>query len=256
MNNIIDYYINDFDETKRLTQNDNRHLVELYRKRSLYTQIFSRYHKPRVLQIAAGTGVHTKWIQASFDVELYATDIVPNHVTHLKPISNITSAVWDCTQPIPDTFPEKFDIILVEGAWYHLEETGRKALLDNLQRLSHTSTSIIIDWLSQWHNYTQEMLRFKPAKLGAPQKSSDPFVYDGADCLHSVSDWWDGITELYLVDTSLRFGYIDLNAVPKTAFEEYMKHMNMVLPIMPACDALMHLTEHGCYVLTPIKEQE
>ena len=64
--NVNNFYNQTFDENTRLSGNDNRHKIELYRKRFMYTKLIEEFNPKTIAQIACGTGVHTNWLCETF----------------------------------------------------------------------------------------------------------------------------------------------------------------------------------------------
>ena len=117
---VNDFYNNKFDESTRLSGNDNRHKVELYRKRFMYSRLIERFNPKKIIQIACGTGIHTHWICENYpDIKVYASDIIPKHVEQLKTYPNLHKRVWNCCDELPEEYLNA-DMVIVEGAWYHL----------------------------------------------------------------------------------------------------------------------------------------
>lgn len=244
---VKDFYDN-FDENARLSGNDNRHKVELYRKRFLYQYLIEMYNPKKVVQIACGTGIHTHWLCEKYPhIEFYASDIVDKHVEQLKDYKNLHKQVWDCTKNVPKEY-KKANIVLVEGAWYHLDLIGRKELLKNLYAID--PKIIIIDWLSAWHDTTQRLLQDKKSPLNYRNpRPNEPFRFDTADDLYALKRYFN--VQLFPVDLDLRFGYKDLNQVSEEEFNKYMSLMNEHFKIYDSNQTfIMDATEHGCYILT------
>jgi hypothetical protein len=243
-----------YHEEERLTEMDNRHLVELYRKRHLYQMLISHYKPKRILQLACGTGVHTKWLCENFpNIEIYASDLLEKHVKQVP--SNYPNLkdlrVWDCVNdPIPESWPDNFGIILVEGAWYHLNQDQRKQMLKKLVGIWHNV--MVMDYLSAFHEVTQHLLRYKQFNASAFDKGVRPdscFTFDTAADIELLKDFYlpEDIYD-YLVDFDLRFGYEDLNKVPKEEFFKYIKFLNEHYQLLPWTATGLGMTEHGCYV--------
>lgn len=245
--NTIEFYQNNFNEDNRLSLGDNRHKVELYRKRFLYHTLIEKYQPKNILQIACGTGIHTKWLYENYpQIDIIATDLVPKHIKH---INYVKSMVWDCCDKLPDTF-EHFDMVLVEGAWYHIKD--KTPLIKNLKQLN--PQVIVIDWLSAWHDYSQRLLQDKKLPLDyANPRPNEPFVFDTEHSISLLSDL-DYNIKLYPVDTDLRFGYVDLNNVADNIFNQYIEEMNKNIGFYDVNQTfIMNATEHGCYVMVKDK---
>ena len=250
---VIEFYEKAFDEAKRLTENDNRHLVELYRKRFLYGTLI-KTHKPKsILQIACGTGVHTKWICENYpEISVVATDLVPEHVNKIGDYPNLVNKlVWDCSKSIPNELRDKqFDLILVEGAWYHIKD--RSNLINNIKKLN--GKVVVIDWLSAWHDTTQRILQNKemPADWKNP-RPSEPFVFDTESDLDYIKNSFNYIeynVKLFPVDLDTRFGYRDLNNVDNEQFIKYIDALNKNIGIYNSNQSfIMNVSEHGCYII-------
>jgi trans-aconitate methyltransferase len=106
--NVNEFYNNNFDESTRLSGNDNRHKVELYRKRFLYKYTIEHVRPKKIIQIACGTGVHTNWLCENYpDIEIYASDIIPKHVEQLNDYPNLHKRVWDCTDKLPEEYESR-----------------------------------------------------------------------------------------------------------------------------------------------------
>lgn len=250
-----DTFYQTYHEEQRLSGGDNRHLIELYRKRFLYNYLIERYHPKSILQVACGTGVHTKWLCEKYpDIDIYASDLLEEHVAQVpKDYPNLKDLrAWDCANDSrPASWPEKFDLILVEGAWYHLNQELREKLLENL-----TATQpdvVVIDYLSALHEVTQHLLRFKKFNDSAVTKHTRPdscFTFDTKEDLTLLNKFYplDKIS-IFPVDLSLRFGYKDFNEVPDTEFFKYLEFLNThVLLLSVEVLGCTEMTEHGCYV--------
>lgn len=247
--NVVDFYTNEFDESNRLTGDDNRHLIERYRKRWLYKQLIETTSPKKIVQIACGTGVHTEWLCENYpEIQIYASDIVPDHIDQLKDYPNLNKCVWDCTDALPEEYKDA-DLVLVEGAWYHLHDEGRHKLLNNLRQINFKLS--VIDWLSAWHDYTQQLLQHKkcPKSFRIPRTSDSPFVFDSEQTLASLATEFEHI-DLFPVDMDLRFGYIDFNNVDPAEFAKYIQCMNHYINIYPSSQSfIMNATEHGSYII-------
>ena len=249
---VITFYNSCFNENDRLSGNDNRHKIELLRKRFLYSKIIEELKPSNILQIACGTGIHTHWLCETYpDIEIYASDIVPEHVEQLNNYPNLHKRIWDCSEELPKEY-NKFDLVLVEGAWYHLDWEKRKQLITNLKKL--TPNVIVIDWLSAWHDTTQRVLQNKkmPDNITNP-RPDEPFVFDTEADLEMLQHDWEPLGYsmlLFPVDMDLRFGYKDFNAVNSEEFKKFICTMNENIQIYgPEQTFIMNATEHGCYIL-------
>lgn len=85
--NVQNFYNNEYDESTRLSGNDNRHKVELYRKRYLYQRLIQDYRLDsdnlniKIIQIACGTGIHTEWLCENYpNSMIFASDIILKHI--------------------------------------------------------------------------------------------------------------------------------------------------------------------------------
>lgn len=247
---VNDFYNNNFDESTRLTGNDNRHKVELLRKRFLYKYLIEKVQPKKIVQIACGTGVHTKWLCETYpNIDIYASDIVSKHIEQIKDYPNLIKQVWDCTTDIPDAYFGA-DLILVEGAWYHLNHLLRGKLISNINKIN--SKCIVIDWLSAWHDTTQRLLQDKhvPEDFSRP-RPNEPFVFDTEWDLDFLSNIYKRV-DLFPVDMDLRFGYVDLNYVDEETFHKYINLMNLTIQMYTSANTyLMNTTEHGCYIIWP-----
>ena len=189
------------------------------------------------------------------NLEIYASDIVPAHVEQLKDYSNLHKRVWDCSEELPEEY-NKIDLVLVEGAWYHLNWEKRKQLIDNLKKL--TPNVIVIDWLSAWHDTTQRILQDKemPNNITNP-RPNEPFVFDTEIDLEVIKYYWRAVDysiELFPVDMDLRFGYKDFNEVNYEEFKKFIYAMNENIHVYgPEQTFIMNATEHGCYIIKNIK---
>ena len=262
--NVQDFYNNEYDEATRLSGNDNRHKVELYRKRYLYKRLIqdcrpeSDNPSLKIIQIACGTGVHTEWLCENYpNSMIFASDIIPKHIEQLKSYPNLNKRVWDCTDDVipKEYYVSKPDIVLVEGAWYHLTHDQRKKLLENLNKMR--PKIIVIDWLSFFHEVVQQVLRYKkfPDTLCTGGYLRPPFVFDNYKTVKLLENYGYEVS-LYPVDMDIRFGYEDFNKMSEDSFEVFMSLMNSF-----NCDGngnylydahnayLMNATEHGCYIL-------
>ena len=246
--NVSKFYNEEFDENARLSGTDNRHKVELYRKRFMYSKLIERVNPKKIIQISCGTGIHTHWLCEHYpNIEIYASDIIPKHVEQLKDYPNLHKRVWDCRDALPKEYLNA-DMVIVEGAWYHIPRSERYKLLDNLSEIN--PNIITIDWLSAWHDTTQRLLQNKrvPMNYRNP-RPAESFVFDTADDLTALSTIYS--VELFPVDMDLRFGYTDLNQVNNEEFMRYISLMNELITFYPATETfIMNATEHGCYILT------
>lgn len=244
----VQAFYDTFDESARLGGQDNRHLIELYRKRFLYSTLIDKYKPKKIVQIACGTGVHTHWLCENYqNVKIYASDILAKHVEQLKDFPNLDKRLWNCVTIVPEEYYDA-DIVLVEGAWYHLNWTERTMLLKNLRAIN--PKVVVIDWLSAWHDTTQRLMQDKimPANYRDP-RPDEPFVFDTVDDLQKLKAF--GTVELFPVDMDLRFGYTYLNQVSKDEFLKYIEEMNKVITFYDSNQTfIMNATEHGCYILT------
>ena len=245
---VNDFYNDKFDESTRLSGNDNRHKVELLRKRFLYKYIIDRLKPKKIVQIACGTGVHTEWLCENYpNIDIYASDIIPKHIEQLKDYPNLHKQVWNCLDELPWEY-EQSDLVLVEGAWYHLAKSDRLTLLKHTPYLN--PSCIIIDWLSAWHDTTQRLLQDEivPKDFTNP-RPDEPFVFDTEDDLYNLTKYFNDI-RLFPVDMDLRFGYTDLNSVDDNTFNNYIQLMNDNIKFYSAENLyLMNTTEHGCYII-------
>lgn len=247
--NTKEFYEKNFDESTRLTGGDNRHLVEFERKKWLYSKMIDEYKPQVILQIACGTGVFTDWICETYpNIKVIATDLVDKHVSSLKEHDNLIQGfVWDCSGSLPN-FDCKIDMVLVEGAWYHLND--RAQLIKNLNEIG--ASVIIIDWLSAWHDTTQQLLKNKkmPADYRNP-RPDEPFVFDTEDDIDTLDELKEYLVRLFPVDMNTRFGYKDFNEVSAEEFYKYIAQLNMTIQLYGKEQTfIMNATEHGCYVLT------
>lgn len=246
---VNDFYNNKFDESTRLSGNDNRHKVELYRKRFMYSRLIERFNPKKIIQIACGTGIHTHWICENYpDIKVYASDIIPKHVEQLKNYPNLHKRVWNCCDELPEEYLNA-DMVIVEGAWYHLTRNYRHKLLENIYKIH--PTVVTIDWLSAWHDTTQRMLQNKkcPVNYRNP-RPNEPFVFDTVDDLNGLVRNNFYAVKLFPVDLDLRFGFNDFNQVNDEEFEKYIELMNEQIQFYPPTESfIMNATEHGCYIL-------
>lgn len=247
--NVNNFYNQTFDENTRLSGNDNRHKIELYRKRFMYTKLIEEFNPKTIVQIACGTGVHTNWLCETYpNIKIYASDIIPKHIEQLKDYLNLDKRVWDCCDALPNEY-KNVDMVIVEGAWYHLTRTERYKLIKNLYKIM--PKVITIDWLSAWHDTTQRMLQDKrvPANYRNP-RPTEPFVFDTTDDLNGLvhSNFYS--VKLFPVDLDLRFGFNDFNTVSDEEFMKYIELMNEQITFYPPIESfIMNATEHGCYIL-------
>ena len=246
---VNDFYNDKFNENDRLTQNDNRHKVELYRKRFLYKKYIDRLKPKSIVQIACGTGIHTHWLCENYpDIKIYASDIISKHVEQLKDYPNLDKRVWNCIDEVPQEYYNA-DFVFVEGAWYHLNKEDREKLLTNIGKIN--PNIVIIDWLSAWHDTTQRLLQDKtvPEDYKNP-RPNEPFVFDTEADLKYLYITKDYSVQIFPVDMDLRFGYKDLNDVSNEEFVKYIDLMNKVIGTYDARQSyIMNTTEHGCYII-------
>ena len=256
---VLDFY-KGYNEDKRLTSGDNRHLLELLRKRYLYDYVLSDYSKARILQISCGTGVHTKFLLDNFLCHVFACDVVPEHVDKVEQLKglfgdkypNLETFVWDCSERIPDFLSAwKFDIVIVEGAWYHLDDNGRDNLLYNLRELA--PDCIIMDFLSEFHEVQQQLLQHKT--FVDPRNAREPFHFDSLDTalwLRNKMRKFGYKTQAFPVDFDMRFGFRDLNEVPNREFEIFVDFLNK--KFQPQDDlSIVDFTEHGSYIFKKLR---
>ena len=246
--NVQDFYNNEFNENNRLSGNDNRHKIELFRKRFLYETIIENIKPKKIIQIACGTGIHTHWLCEQYpNIEIYASDIIGSHIDQVKDYPNLHKQIWDCVKEVPKEYYSA-DLVLVEGAWYHLHQQDRITLLANIAKMNPKIA--IIDWLSAWHDTTQRILQDKitPKDYKNP-RDNNLFVFDTEDDLKLLLDIYHKI-ELFPVDMDLRFGFIDFNQVSETIFNKYIDKMNDTIQIYDSNNTfIMNATEHGCYII-------
>ena len=246
--NVQDFYNNEFNENDRLSGNDNRHKIELFRKRFLYKTIIDDIKPKKIIQIACGTGIHTHWLCEQYpDIEIYASDIISSHVDQIKDYSNLHKQIWDCVKEVPKDYYSA-DLVLVEGAWYHLNQQDRLTLLKNIAKMCPKIA--IIDWLSAWHDTTQRLLQDKnmPQDYKNP-RSNNLFVFDTEDDLKFLTELYFNV-KLFPVDMDLRFGYIDFNQVSDDIFNKYIEVMNNTIQLYDSNNIfIMNATEHGCYII-------
>lgn len=247
--NVDKFYNQIFDENTRLSGNDNRHKIELYRKRFMYAKLIEKFKPSTIVQIACGTGIHTHWICENYpDIKVYASDIIPKHVEQLNDYDNLDKRVWDCCDKVLDEYIGA-DMVIVEGAWYHLTRNDRHKLLENIYKIQ--PIVVTIDWLSAWHDTTQRMLQNKkcPANYRNP-RPNEPFVFDTVDDLNGLVHNNFYAVKLFPVDLDLRFGFNDFNQVNDEEFEKYIELMNEQIQFYPPIESfIMNATEHGCYIL-------
>lgn len=249
-----EFYTDKFDESKRLSEGDNRHRVELYRKRFLYRMLIDQYKPKTILQIACGTGIHTEWLCETFgDIEVTATDLLHEHIAKIKDYKNLVHKLaWDCNTEIPnELLGNKYDLVLVEGAWYHTED--RIQLVRNIKALA--GGIVVIDWLSAWHDATQRLLQDKkmPNNWKCP-RPAEPFVFETESSLNKLLDVFQPPkykVQLFPVDLDTRFGYKDLNEVDEEQFIKFIDRMNWNIGLYDANQSfILNATEHGCYVIS------
>ena len=249
--NVNEFYNNNFDESARLSGNDNRHKVELYRKRFLYKYTIEHVRPKKIIQIACGTGVHTNWLCENYpDIEIYASDIIPKHVEQLNDYHNLHKRVWDCTDKLPEEYWSGADLVIIEGAWYHTAHNDRGKIINNIKKIN--PKCVIIDWLSAWHDTMQRLLQDKalPEDYAKPRPES-PFVFETEWDLEFMINVFNTVY-LYPVDMDLRFGFRDLNEVDDETFQKFINMMNLTVQVYDSDNTyLMNATEHGCYIVWP-----
>lgn len=247
--NVNDFYNKEFNENDRLSGTDNRHKVELYRKHFMYSKLIEKYMPKKIVQISCGTGIHTHWLCEHYpNIEIYASDIIPKHVEQLKNYPNLHKRVWNCCDELPEEYLDA-DMVIVEGAWYHLTRPDRYKLIDNLFRIM--PNIITIDWLSAWHDTTQRILQNKKVPMNYRNpRPNEPFVFDTVDDLTGICTTQFYDIQLFPVDMDIRFGYTDLNQVNDEEFIKYIDLMNEYIGFYPSTETfIMNTTEHGCYIL-------
>lgn len=243
-------FYDDYDESMRLTQ-DNRHLVEYHRKKFLYGCLINAYKPKTILQIACGTGAYTKCLCEIYpNIKITASDLIEKHVEQVPDYPNLTKLVWDCSTEILKSFGQ-FDMILVEGAWYHLEYGDRIKLLDNIKKLN--AKVVVIDWLSKFHEYIQRTLQDQTTANFYNPRSGSPFVFDTEEDIKyfTKKDFRNYKLRLYPVDLNIRFGFRDFNTLDAKTVRNFILDLNNhILLYSKQQTFILNSTEHGCYVLT------
>jgi SAM-dependent methyltransferase len=152
---VVEYYNNVYDEDKRLANGcDNRHYTEREVKKRIYEDHIEMGAK--VLDVCCGTGLYSKFLRDKLKCQVSCCDIVPNHVEITK--SHGFDALVADARELPYE-NESFDIVLLNGAIYHLHAKDDKAkAIRECMRVLRSGGKIFIDYLSKYNGFIEHCL--------------------------------------------------------------------------------------------------
>ncbi len=232
-NRVVDYYINDYDEEKRLSEGcDNRHTVEREVKKSIIEKYLPE--KGSILDIGAGTGLYSvHFAQKGYKVS--ACDIVPKHVDIIKEKSeklnlNIDARIADALNvPYED---ESYDLVLLSGPIYHLKSVEEKTkAISEAVRCCKKNGIVVVDFLSQIQGFINRAILDEEyfAKLSDAEiddiKCED--VVFSFDRTKNIGDIFNKLglkdTKYYGTDSITRFIKKDINWFGPKALDNWIK---------------------------------
>lgn len=142
------YYEGGFDEDGRLSDGS----LEWERSKELISRVLPP-PPARVADVAGGTGPYALWLaQQGYQVSLL--DLVPSHVAQAKEKADAAGVVVDCIEGDARALPwasESFDVVLVMGALYHLQDRDdRLACLREARRVLRPGGALVASYISRW----------------------------------------------------------------------------------------------------------
>ncbi len=144
---IRSYYEESYDEDARLADGP----LEWVRSKELIARVLPG--RGRVADIAGGTGRYAAWL-AGLGHQVNLLDLVPSHVARARDRAAAAGVVVDCVQGDARALPwadETFDVVLVMGALYHLQErSDRVACLREAHRVLKPGGALAAAYVSRW----------------------------------------------------------------------------------------------------------
>lgn len=158
MNKVVNYYSTVYCEDNRLSNCDNRHIVE----REVKKHVLDTYVKAgaKVLDIGAGTGLYSLYL-AGKGCNVTACDIVPSHVELIKERAKAENLLIECSIEDANDLPyddKSFDVVLLAGPVYHQKKENQLELLKEARRVCKVGGYVIVDYLPSVHGYIQHVL--------------------------------------------------------------------------------------------------
>lgn len=253
-NNIVDYYKNDYDESKRLTL-DNRHKIEFDIKKRIYMlYITKNHHDAKVLEISCGTGAYTIYL-AQQGIDITACDLCEEHINKLDADAkklglDIKTFVCDATElPFDDG---QFDVVIIGGALYHLDDEGKLKAIDEAYRVSKSYSHTLCDFLPKTHAIFQHLFRYKEFTENV---NDGIFYYDDKENIEDLSyksKFRDAVSFMN-IDCISRFAVSDINELPEKELQKFEDFLcdNILYNV-----ELINLSEHAIVCFAKLSEIE
>lgn len=241
MNTIVNYYTEQYDESKRLDSScDNRHKTEIINKAYLITscieQILSQTNtRPiKIIDVGAGVGYWTDFILKKWktNVEIHCGDIVPKHNSimyqRFENYDNVHVTQMNALN-LNHSMYGIFDMVICGGPMYHLNDTDSTIAATMLLNVCKPNGLILVDWLPEAHGAINWSL-MKNTPVNNVNEIDGIFHYKTSD---KVTNLFSGFKILghYGIDSITRFIEDKINQWNDSQLELYCetirKHWNL-----------------------------